>query len=459
MAKLTTNDFQCTVALVNLTKNYKRWLNAEPALRDFELYEATRGYWPKSAAYMRSLGVDKVFAVHGGVILEVYKVQDWYEAGTTMRHPTYVDDIDATRCEFVGNVIKDKEFVDKYKGNTVDFFDYPKQYPIRIIKNGVFVTGENVKVLLNDMHKFFKEMMEDLVGYPLGERVDEYMDKMQDNCQEIQKDLPKGVELCVKTETGYEPCPFCFSGGDNLAELVFVGLNPGSPLSEWFRLDENTTWHELAEFCAPAQGIIESKYNAYRCLARDGVKNSYYQNVFLTSIALLGDTNNILENMTAGRKAIGNDEKFTEAFLNHFDKHPILNCEMIPYKSVEMKFNVNKLKEKEKYKDYIRRMLELILCKTVDDAYILFQGGTSEVKKILSEIDELGLGNKIWKGKEFSAYTKEGKKGNECKVYFAKWKGSRTVILAPVRRKTHEGGYAYRLSDLVNELKIFRSIR
>ena len=285
------------------------------------------------------------------------------------------------------------------------------------------------------------------------------MDKMQDNCQEIQKDLPKGVELCVKTETGYEPCPFCFSGGDNLAELVFVGLNPGSSLSEWFRLDENTTWHELAEFCAPPQGIIESKYNAYRCLARDGVKNSYYQNVFLTSLALLGDTNNILENMTAGRKEIGNDEKFTESFLNHFAKHPILNCEMIPYKSAGMKFSANKLKEEKRYRDYVCRMLAFILCKTVDDAYILFQGGTSEVKKILSENNGFGLGNSIWKEEEFSAYNKDGIKGKKCKIYFAKWKGNRTVILAPVRRKTHGGGYAYRLSDLVNELNIFRSIR
>lgn len=457
MVKLTTSDFQCAVALVNLTKNYKRWLNAEPALRDFELYEATRGYWPKSAAYMRNLGVDKVFAVHGGVIQEVYNVQDWYDAGTTMRHPIYVDDIVPARCEFVGNVVKDKEFVNKYKGNMVDFFDQTKKNTVQIIKDGVLVTGKNVKDLMSATHIKFKEMMESLVRESLGERVAECMEKMQANCQDIQEALPRGIELCVRTENGYEPCPFCFSGGDKLAELAFVGLNPGKPLSEWIGLDEKTTWYELAEFCAPANGILASKYNAYRCLARDGVKNSYYQNVFLTSMALLESTENILENITSAREKIGNDEKITQKFLSHFDSHPILNSEMIPYKSVEMNFNANKLKGKEWYRDYVRKMMEFILCKTTDDAYILFQGGTVGVKEVLEKIDEFGLGDNVWKEEEFSAFTKDGKEGKKCKIYFAHWKGNRTVIIAPVRRKKRGGGYAYRLSDLVNKLKLFRT--
>ena len=458
MAQLKVNDFNGTVALVNLVKNYEKWKGCDPALREYELYEACRGYWPKHANYMSGLGVDTVFVVHKGVILEIFKVQDWYDAGSTMRHPKYVDgQVDSARCEFVGTIVNDTTLIEKYKGNTVDFFDPPKRYPIRIIRDGVFVTERDSKVLSKDNQIKFKSLMERLVGDTLPDKISESMGCLQKSCEEIQAALPNGVELCVGIKNGYDASPFCFSGGEKLAELAFIGLNPGRPLSEWIKLTENTTWQELADFCAPAEGLKESQYNAYQCLSKEGVKNHFYQNVFLTSYALLGDSGKIFDDIPTARKEIGNDKKFTEAFLHHFDKHPVLNCEMLPYKSVSMSYSSDKLVGDNKYMDYVRGMLELILAKTKDDAYVIFQGGVESVKEVLNKFTDMGLGENIWKEEEFFSQSKNQKgERTKNKLFFAHWQGKRTIILTPVR-KAQVGGYKYSLTDLVTRLKEYRS--
>ncbi len=68
-----------------------------------ELYDATRGYWP--VAYDRAKQADYVFSVYKGRVLEVYKVIDWYPAGTTFMATRENDGIISDeKYEFVGQI-------------------------------------------------------------------------------------------------------------------------------------------------------------------------------------------------------------------------------------------------------------------------------------------------------------------------------------------------------------------
>jgi len=136
MAELKPQDFAENVALFKLLKNYDRLKDVESNMWDFELYEASRGYWVMNLKEAKEQ-LKYAMPVYDGKILEVYEVADWYEAGTTLRSPKYIDsDDNPNRCEFVGKIAA-PDIRNKYKGNTVSgLYEAPKVNSVRIITDG-----------------------------------------------------------------------------------------------------------------------------------------------------------------------------------------------------------------------------------------------------------------------------------------------------------------------------------
>ena len=92
------------------------------SLTETEIYDATRGFWKGVAKAKRIKGDDGklpypiALSIYDSVVVRVYSIIDWYEAGTTLSTRN-ADSIDG-RYEFVGNLIKDhhllgKKLVDK----------------------------------------------------------------------------------------------------------------------------------------------------------------------------------------------------------------------------------------------------------------------------------------------------------------------------------------------------------
>jgi len=98
-----------------------------PGMRQAELYEITRGVWKVGR---RRNGVALAMAVHNGVIREVYRVREWYPAGTTsyrFRRQLKVPD----RWEFVGSVARRAVRL-RYVGKSVAYLlPQGAQNPIR----------------------------------------------------------------------------------------------------------------------------------------------------------------------------------------------------------------------------------------------------------------------------------------------------------------------------------------
>ena len=137
--ELQPDDIEENVLLIKINKLYRN------DMTDFEVYEATRGAWKMSIENARQ--VEYVFAVYSGVILEIYKVAEWFPAGTTQ----YVSREDligepkrnlAGRYEFVGKIAAEdirKKYVHKSVSN---FSRHGAQNPIQYVlgKNRTEVT-------------------------------------------------------------------------------------------------------------------------------------------------------------------------------------------------------------------------------------------------------------------------------------------------------------------------------
>ena len=291
---------------------------------------------------------------------------------------------------------------------------------------------------MTDIRQDFVEMMNRMTQgkAKLGDKVD--MDDLKENCAKIQE----VIRPCLKVDiaTGYEPCPFCFSGGDKLAELVFVGLNPGNPMKVWKRFSADSTWKQLAEFCAPAKGILANEENAYQYIAKNIDSNRYYQIVLLIHQALFGSA--AYDEWSQFKHEIGK-EKIGQFFLERFSERPVLNADLLPYKSSSAAFSVTQLAQDEGGRLYMDGLVELIQRKSAKDAYVIFFGATKAVKQVLK--DRLS----DWSGKweEHDIHSTTGKK--TFSVFFSKW-GQRKLILSPFCGKRNG---CYRVSELKTVVK------
>lgn len=91
-----------------------------------ELYETTRGVWRVSIE--RAMDAELAMAVYQGVVIEVYRINNWYPAGTLKyqyRDDTY-EPIYKDRWEFDGEIAEDLR--DEYVGKTVETGRYPVGY-------------------------------------------------------------------------------------------------------------------------------------------------------------------------------------------------------------------------------------------------------------------------------------------------------------------------------------------
>lgn len=98
--------------LLNLNRLYRC------DMTPLELYETTRGTWVVGE---RRHGVEYAMAVYKGVIREVYRIAQWYPAGTLeykTRDASLLKMVN--RYEFTGKVADDirKEYVDFYIGKS-----------------------------------------------------------------------------------------------------------------------------------------------------------------------------------------------------------------------------------------------------------------------------------------------------------------------------------------------------
>ena len=96
------------VLLIRIPRLYRHGMS------DVALYEATRGHW--RIGPRRELA-DYAFAVHQGVVLEVYAFERWQPAGTTPSATRPGPD-DQARWEFVGRPAP-QDIRAKYVGRSV----------------------------------------------------------------------------------------------------------------------------------------------------------------------------------------------------------------------------------------------------------------------------------------------------------------------------------------------------
>ncbi|BAZ45877.1 hypothetical protein NIES4102_29050 [Chondrocystis sp. NIES-4102] len=114
------------VLLLRINKRYHKNISKE------ELYEATRGIWKINQ--LRANNVEYAFALFEGIIIEVYKINQWYKAGTLKYSFTDTSSFaNSGRWEFKGE-IADNNLIRKYRGKSVrKYFKPGNQNPIKYV--------------------------------------------------------------------------------------------------------------------------------------------------------------------------------------------------------------------------------------------------------------------------------------------------------------------------------------
>lgn len=114
------------VMLITINKRYRS------DMTPLELYESTRGIWKVGQNREK---VDFAFAVFRGIVREVYRINQWYPAGTL--HYETRDNAELKvngRWEFDGQIASDIR--DIYVGGSVrDYLGKSSQNPIRYVNN------------------------------------------------------------------------------------------------------------------------------------------------------------------------------------------------------------------------------------------------------------------------------------------------------------------------------------
>lgn len=109
--KLQREEITDNVVVIKINKLYKKGMSAEA------LYEATRGVWRRKIESVQP--ADYALSVSKGIILEVFKIDQWYSAGT---FPMKTREVSAEHCkgriEFIGS-IAEQSIREKYIGKSV----------------------------------------------------------------------------------------------------------------------------------------------------------------------------------------------------------------------------------------------------------------------------------------------------------------------------------------------------
>ncbi len=102
-------DVHHKALLITINRLYRSNMTSE------ELYEATRGVWKVGS---RRENAEYGMAVYQGIVREVYRIKQWYEAGTLTYNTRSEEEVNVRgRWEFEGEIATDIR--DEYVGNSV----------------------------------------------------------------------------------------------------------------------------------------------------------------------------------------------------------------------------------------------------------------------------------------------------------------------------------------------------
>ena len=99
-------------------------------MSDEELYESTRGIWVIGERRSRA---KYAMAVYAGVVREVYEIESWHPAGTTVyatRNQAELAQQKSRRWEFIGHVAPDSVRLQYVGGSVAHLFHTGQQSPI-----------------------------------------------------------------------------------------------------------------------------------------------------------------------------------------------------------------------------------------------------------------------------------------------------------------------------------------
>lgn len=127
--ELSADDISDDVIMIKINQLYRNDL--EP----YELYDITRGCWRVNKE--KAQEAKYAFAVYDGMVLEVYKIAQWFRAGEVM-WSTREENIELVkdRFEFVGNIAPDcirEKYINK---SVTSLFNKGSQNPIRYFIKG-----------------------------------------------------------------------------------------------------------------------------------------------------------------------------------------------------------------------------------------------------------------------------------------------------------------------------------
>jgi uncharacterized protein len=107
----------------------------QPTFGRLELFEITRGIWPKKLVTLAErIEAKYAYATYQGIVKEVYEIQSWVPAGTQQYFSRELDPerLKANRWEFVGRIAPEK-IRSLYVGSIID---RPRSYGDPFVKVG-----------------------------------------------------------------------------------------------------------------------------------------------------------------------------------------------------------------------------------------------------------------------------------------------------------------------------------
>lgn len=324
--------------------------------------------------------------------------------------------------------------------------DWTKDIYIKLLGDLLGKELTNTKIYEPILHK------ENSMKVSGEESIDEQLVK---SCDAL-KDILKASEMRVGVHQGYiEPCPISYTGavitGKDKFRTAFIGLNPHLEPAKEF--PEGTTLVDLANLHHPDDLIYNREdyrrnndndkkrifiNNYWRVFGHIEGKSAgaawsrYYQTVIRVHLAFISEFENVKLNTWSEFK---NDNEFqltTEKILKLLKKYPMVNAELIPYKSVN--YNMINFTEifkspnqfAENYISYYRDVWRFIDKYSEDDAYVFIPSSysakeetlTKVYKNIRKEIKEIRgeiYGEKYYFIKEIDKFKQEKNKEDKGK--------------------------------------------
>lgn len=126
--RISADEFTVPTVIIKINRRFRKEMSPE------ELYEATRGIWKRKLESVKCC--EQCLAVYKGSVVEVYKIDDWYPAGST-EYKTRILDKDRCvgRVEFIGT-LADETIRSRFIGRSVAALYKPGEAdPVKVFNN------------------------------------------------------------------------------------------------------------------------------------------------------------------------------------------------------------------------------------------------------------------------------------------------------------------------------------